>query len=98
MVKTQSGNSEWHPAPESAQHPAALGPPHARASVLSTVQAESPALCGRQFQLPGHGPLRELAADLRRLLTRRTDHHAFLDHVDDVVGVHGIEEKDLARL
>src|SRR5207248_10685928 len=47
--------------------------------------------------LPRKRALRVLTAGLRGLLARGADHHAFLDHVDDVVGVDGVEEEDLVR-
>src|SRR5580765_7870831 len=49
-------------------------------------------------ELPRHRALRVLTSDLGRALTGRPDHHAFFDHVDDVVRVHRVEEEDLVRL
>src|SRR4051812_4294829 len=48
--------------------------------------------------LPRHRAFGELPSGFGGLLIGRADHHAFLDHVDDVGGVDGIEEENLAGL
>src|SRR5204862_6675910 len=48
--------------------------------------------------LPGHLWFRVPSPDFCRSLVSGPDHHAFLDHLDDVVGCHRIEEEDLVRL
>src|ERR1051326_5577629 len=48
-----------------------------------------------EASLPGHRAFGVLPSYFRGALIRGTDHHAFLDHVDDVVLVHRVEEEDL---
>ena len=47
--------------------------------------------------LPGHLPVRIFPPDFGGLLAGGTNHHSFLDHVYDIHGVAGMQEKDLIR-
>src|SRR6266581_7509458 len=59
----------------------------------------SPAVIDHRYSycLPGHLPVRVFPPDFGGLLAGGTNHHSFLDHVYDIHGVDGTQEKDLIR-
>jgi hypothetical protein len=52
---------------------------------------------GVYYWLPGHLPVRVFPPDFGGLLAGGANHDSFLDHVDDIRGIHRIQEEDLIR-